>query len=223
MNQYRGNLDVNTEQYHLSGFDYVLKTGASWHGPIGHARIVCDLGSIANYGPINFLPVGGRRKGRTITWDLYDFKPKEDVWIGWYKGFADISINGVSLWKQSDGKIMEGPNLEYIEAPASFKRGTEVWVPVRLAAQWLGAGLEGEPRENAVTLTRNGRRALATVGQATLETGQGALALPGRVFERNGAIFIPLQSLVKAFGGEAHFNPSGRLLVTLPETTDKKP
>ena len=199
-----------------------LKTGASWHGPIGRARIVCDLGSVANSGPIWFQPASGRRKGRTITWDLRNFKPKEDMQIKWYRGFEDISINGHWLWKK-DAKGDMLPDWDYssmepARSPAvAFQRGTVVWVPIRLAASWLDATLEREPMEGGVSLTRHGRRALFTVGRAALETEQGAVTLPGSVFERDGAIFIPLQAAVTTFGGESHFNASGGLLITLPK------
>jgi hypothetical protein len=38
VDKYRGGKAVTG--YGWSGFNYVLKTGASWHGPIGHARII---------------------------------------------------------------------------------------------------------------------------------------------------------------------------------------
>lgn len=225
-----GAMAVSNDGQHVGGFFYVLKTGASWHGPIGRARIVCDLGSVAHCGPISFQPAGGRRAGRTITWDLHNLKPKEDVWIEWYKGFADISINGHWLWKKggAHGHLevpgWEAPSSDYAVHPLTpFKRGREVWIPVRLAAQWLDAELEGAPRSGTMTLIRNGSRALFKVGRSKLKTEAGAIALSDSVFERDGTTYIPLQAIVKALGGESHYNPSGRLLITLPEKINKKP
>jgi hypothetical protein len=217
VNRYQGGVDFFSTSIHQSGFNYVLKTGASWHGTIGRAKIVCDLGSVADCGPLRFSPAGGRRKGRTITWDLRNLKPKEDVSIDWYQGFSDVAINGRWLWKQSENGF---PHRDWgnSEEPTPFKRGTEVWVPVRLAAEWLNADLEGDPARGAVTLTRNDRRMVCTVGSATLKTEHHAMPLPGNVFKKQGAIFIPLRALVKALGGETHYNASGRLLVTVPES-----
>lgn len=221
VNTYTGGVGIKAPFYNQpTGFHYVLETGASWHGPIGHARIVCDLGSVANDWPLWFGPDGGKRKGRTITWDLRNFKPDNDVNIGWYPGFSDISVNGQWLWKRVDGELTLVS--VYDKSDVSFKRGNVVWAPARFAAIWLNAVLKREPKDNAVSLTRQVHRVLFTVGDASAQTEQGVVALPGRVFKQDDAIYIPLQSLVKAFGGEAHFNPSGRLLITLPTATANK-
>ena len=92
INTYTGGIDITTPTYLPAGFTYVLKTGASWHGPIGRAKIVCDLGSVANYGPLWFYPASGKREGRTITWDLRNFKP-EKTWTSDGTGVLRTSLS----------------------------------------------------------------------------------------------------------------------------------
>ena len=135
-------------------------------------------------GPIAFGPASGRRIGRTIKWDLRQFKPKEDVFLQWYEGFADVAIDGRWPWTTDHGYLSQDWHLENLYT-RPFKQGIEIWTPVRIAANWLGATLDGDPLKRHATLKRNGISARFTSGSRTLDIAKGSIQLPGKVFVRN--------------------------------------
>ena len=145
-------------------FVYVLTTGASWKGPIGHAHIVCDIHDIRNVAPLTFSPRGYRRVGDTVVWDFTNFKPKKDIEIHWLKGFLNISVNGrpVGLqWYSNWG----------IEPPR--RQGDRVWISFSTAAAWLGGHLHPSGPGDTVRLSRGNRWVEARFGSAVLRGSNG--------------------------------------------------
>jgi hypothetical protein len=69
-------------------FTYVLKTGASWKGTIGRARIVCDIAGLRARGPLQFQPAGGKIAGRKVVWEFRNFEPNKDIVVRWFEGFV---------------------------------------------------------------------------------------------------------------------------------------
>ncbi len=63
------------------GAGYILKTGASWKGPIGKANISFELMDIAPYriDRERTRPHGYRVEQNRVIWELYDFEPTEDI------------------------------------------------------------------------------------------------------------------------------------------------
>ncbi len=57
---------------------YILRTGASWKGPILRVRIVCHVGGLRDAGPLGISPASYRRRGGRIAWEFHQVEPKAD-------------------------------------------------------------------------------------------------------------------------------------------------
>lgn len=68
---------------------YVLHTGASWHGPIGHAEVVVRFAKGTLGGPIRLV----RLKGKTTGYDLTDWAKRPKGAVVW-KGYAKPTVHG---------------------------------------------------------------------------------------------------------------------------------
>ncbi|MBI3948379.1 MAG: hypothetical protein HY321_20860 [Armatimonadetes bacterium] len=64
-------------------FRYILRTGAAWKGPIGHATIRVRLPGHHHCRPIWAVPAGYRFDGSIVSWELSDFEPDFDVALRW--------------------------------------------------------------------------------------------------------------------------------------------
>lgn len=215
-------------------FSYVLTTGANWKGPIGHARIICDLGPVSQYSPVEIAPAGYHRHGNTITWDLYKIKPNQNINIQWLPAFANVRINGVYPW--SNG-IAEGSH----RAPSSVddfgfisdgfryvtpvRRADDVWLPAKLAAQWLGASFKVEDRAKRVRVHRGSVWADVLDGSRTMRLSTGkTLTMPwSSDYEHNDAdpghpyTMASLRTLVTAFGGTMTYDrQANRMDIRMP-------
>lgn len=223
VNRYEGGwLDTS---YGCSGFQYILKTGASWHGPIGRARITVDLGSVARCWPVRFQPASGRRTGSRISWDLRNFAPKHDVFIFWFNGFAGVTVNGhpaerlINMDEHDAGWTF--PSWNGDEGLPPVHSTGDVWLSASTAARWLDAKLAVVSPNRAVRLSRGVRWVEATVGSSKLHTERGDVELPDSVHVRADHLRLPLAAVARALGGSPEWDAAGRLNVRLPET--KKP
>ncbi|HEX5324927.1 MAG TPA: hypothetical protein VFW40_14160, partial [Capsulimonadaceae bacterium] len=86
-------------------FVYVLKSGASWKGPIGRAVISADLSSLAGYSPLLIEPAGYKIVGHKVIWDLRNFKPKDDIEVTWFPAFLDVDVNGQYPYSGMDHRV----------------------------------------------------------------------------------------------------------------------
>ncbi len=101
--KYRGgrlSMDEQEEE-----FQYILKTGASWKGLIGHARIVCNVPPVRGGGRWNARPQGFRCQGNVLIWDLFRAKPRDDIAVTWVNGFTEMVVDGeyVSSFEKETG------------------------------------------------------------------------------------------------------------------------
>jgi hypothetical protein len=160
VNEYQGGYAWGPPWSNVTGFSYVLRTGASWKGgKIGRTKVIVDARAIAQNGPIRFSPEGAKVVNSIYTWERTNFKPEDDVYVYWTdKGFLDVDVNGESL----AGKWEAG---EYIQKkwPVPVRRGTEVWVAPGLAAALTGAQVSGNEFVRANLRTRVSRDAKGLV------------------------------------------------------------
>jgi Tol biopolymer transport system component len=217
VNRYQGGLGWGGLGFPERTFRYILGTGASWKGRIERARIVCDVRGIRDGGPVWIEPAGYRRRGDRIAWEFRAFTPKrdQDLSVAWVKGFVNVRVNGQPVYDRSGWKWEWGPI-------AARREGREVWLPLRAAADWLGARLMVVKPERGARLTRGDRWAEVLLGSPTIATASGRRSMPGPAradpsgsgaAERGMVAFRPL---VKALGGTASFDHTGRLLVRMP-------
>lgn len=59
-------------------FTYVLRSGAPWKDPIGHARVQIDTGGAK---VVSSIPAGAKRSGAVLVWELKSFEPTQDVTV----------------------------------------------------------------------------------------------------------------------------------------------
>lgn len=69
---------------------YVLKTGAGWHGPIGSAEVILELGSRDSRHIVDATPRGYTidHEGPCLRWKWKDLEPDFDILVR-YRVFAD--------------------------------------------------------------------------------------------------------------------------------------
>jgi hypothetical protein len=133
VNEYQGGWSWGPPWMHQAGFEYVLRTGASWKGgKIGHTRVVVDARDIRNNGPVDLRPAGLWKGANGIyTWERRNFKPEDDISVIWTNGgFMDITLNGrplTELWGEGN----------FMEHKPPVRRGRDVFVSPMLAATLL--------------------------------------------------------------------------------------
>lgn len=220
-------------------FNYVLKSGASWNGPIGRAVITCDMSGLP-YSPIDISPPGYTHVGDKIVWDMQNVKPKEDISLYWYPAFMDVVINGVSVSDQrlkaldvgstvysgvSPSEVISWDYDNWTPVPA-VRRGTDIWVPAKAAAIWLGGSFQIVTYDTVVRDTVGSHWIQATVGSKVLKTDRGTVTMLYPCAHENsttpahpggGATMVSLSSVVSALGGKYEYDPNtNKAVVALP-------
>jgi hypothetical protein len=201
VNRYTGELGFDSGGHR--SFTYVLKTGASWKGSIGRARITCDVTGLKGAAPLTFRPEGGIRTGDRITWDLRDLNPNEDIDLYWLPGFHKVRVNGTNFRELDD-------DGEWTGQPTPEKRETELWASARLTAGWLGAKLQFPDRtRRRVRFTCGERWAEVTADSRWLTTANGRVRLPAPARIEQGTLVLPVTLLAGALGAQAGFSSDG--------------
>jgi hypothetical protein len=88
---------------------------------------------------------------------------------------------------------------------------------VRTAAAWLGANQVVARPDRSVRLTRGERWVDVVPGSVFLGTPTGLIVLPQKVRVVQGHTMVALTPLVRALGGTARFDETGKLSILLPE------
>ncbi|OPX90112.1 MAG: hypothetical protein A4E53_01327 [Pelotomaculum sp. PtaB.Bin104] len=99
---------------------YILRTGAFWKDPVGHARVTFDLGEIKPYQINRLYPNCYRFAGNTLVFERENFEPSYDLEItfdnyhysaGFLNNASDDTkekINGkINLFTELEGKLAE--------------------------------------------------------------------------------------------------------------------
>lgn len=215
-------------------FFYVLATGASWHRPIGHGIIIIDASGITRWGRPTLSPNRFAWQGSTATWQFRNLRPNQhdDVRIEWVTCFTDITVNGHKL--EECGGL--GENL------FSQRRGREIWLPADLAADWLGAKMTRLTKGNyritlgsrwvdfrtwSTELTPSAGRKVRLPYAVDIETvprnSEAAKIVDGYGGSDGGYHMIGLVGLIRALGGDAHFDKDNiSLIATLPRSEPPK-
>ncbi|MGE0001107.1 MAG: DUF4424 family protein [Fimbriimonadaceae bacterium] len=61
----------------LERMTYVLGTGKAWHGKIGSAKVVFDIGGVPSGDLVSANPKFTRRSGHKLVWEFSEFEPPE--------------------------------------------------------------------------------------------------------------------------------------------------
>ena len=200
-------------------FAYILKTGASWKGPIGHATIICKLGATSQYMPIQFSPSGFKRVGNTITWNLDSLKPTEDIKISWYPAFLNVRVNGSYPAAQDYYRNVKTLTLGDAKYDPSISVhpeliGDDVWMPAITAANWLGANFKTKLPGKSVEIDYKSQRVTVEPGSRVIVSSTGRTVQMTRksvygyapLFPTQQSTMVNLSSLVKCLGGKYVFD-----------------
>lgn len=222
-------------------FTYILSTGASWKGPIGYAKIVCDLSGLRKYSPVTISTKGYKRQGSTAVWEFHNLKPEvrmherkklatpgdgraakeqgpSEIEVSWYPWFKDIEVDGAN-----------NGNAGYMGG--SERAGQEVLMSASAAANLLGGSLVDEGR-GRTRLTVGSRWVEFRVGSTGLASSDGktyriprtpALLKENKFLGGESDVWVPLCAMARALGCKTRFEPSkeagacsDRLLIDLP-------
>lgn len=216
----------------LKYFIYVLKSGATWKGPIGRAVITANIGKIANCSPVSITPVCYTRRGSLITWDLRNFKPTQNIEIDWFDGFLNISINGCYPYLGYTRQAAKVTADDFSNDDSAYpqylpvKRHGDIWLPAQVAASWLGANFSVVKPGRLLRISYRNRWVDIRIGRRTLIRSDGKRFLmpdPAAYMRdpwpphTNVLAMVDLTPLVYAFGGTACFDAAGNhLSVSVP-------
>jgi len=222
VNRYRGGFGHDTSG--VCWFTYVLRTGASWKGTIGYARIVCDISGMKGH-TIWADPHPHKRVGQRLIWEFRNFEPQTDIEIKWWGGFWDFEINGHSIepWECWEGEYYvtkDGSSPEPINRPE--KRGNDIRLQLTTAVRWLGLRLRVLREEKPYRV-----RMEAPSGWMELEQGsqwaltpKGRRRLPEPVRLKNDHMVTYLRPIVEALGGTMRWDRHKRkFIITMPYKT----
>jgi hypothetical protein len=217
VNKYSGGWFDTT--YGVFGFNYILKTGATWHGPIGRAQIVCDISSIKDCTPLIFSPSGGVRRGSTIRWDLHNLKPKEDIWVKWFYGYSKVRVNGKQVLPLIGDEHLPSWDMDEMMPQ---RKGHDVWIGSESATKWLAAASRPIPEHTGVRLSLGNRWIEFSKGSKSANTSSGKVELANSVYVERDHLAFPISAAAKALGGTAKWDDSGWLNVTVPKPAVRK-
>jgi len=213
VNKYSGGWYDTT--YGVFGFNYILKTGATWRGTIGRAQIICDISSIKDCTPIRFSPAGSVRDGNIVRWDLHNLKPKEDVWVKWFYGYYKVRVNGKHVMPLTKDEHL--PTWVMDEMMMPQRRGRDVWIGAGAATEWLSAASRPTAKHTGVRLSLSNRWIEFTKGSKSANTSSGTVELSGAVYVDRDHLVFPLSVIAKALGGFSKWDDAGWLNVTFPK------
>lgn len=179
-------------------FAYTVSTGASWHGPIGHARIRIR----GHYDPSRSwldVPERYRRVGATtFEWEARALEPTDadDLELAYYEG--------------SLGLYASPPDFEYMLDRPTFIRAGVLWGPVRALAQWSRSDIRWQ--HGRASIARNGIAIDITPDKPWIELNGERIALPGRPWISRGRVMVPLAAVARALGAQVTFDQDKRVI-----------
>lgn len=194
VNRYRA--EASIDSLGSRWFRYVLKTGATWKGPIGLAEIAVDVGKVPASDLYEIQPAGFRRQGNKIRWTWKNFEPQQDIRIAW-------NPNPI-LWI---GASQEKEPLSLTLPVRKCLLQGWAYVPARRVAKALGMQCDEEKSTQTLAVHRgkvdDPRRALFRIGSRqawvrNLDGSEETRLLPAAVFQFNGETMVPLRVLADA-------------------------
>ncbi|HVF10253.1 MAG TPA: stalk domain-containing protein [Abditibacteriaceae bacterium] len=201
-NHYHGHSGQSSWRTYKDWFDYILTTGASWQGPIGSTRIVCNIAGLRQYkfSNLHFEPAGYKRTANDVIWTFHNREPLKNIHVQWFPGFMDVEVNRQPIWH-------EGWRDEWGVIYAWLTDDKDVQLSLRTAAAWLGAKLTVLAPNQKMRLSRGKEWVDVTIGSPWLRGRNGQMRLPWPANISNDYTMVTLIPIVKILGGKAHFDP----------------
>jgi hypothetical protein len=173
-------------------FTYVMSTGASWKGKIGHAKVTIRFVDMPGASDSSARPINGTVEVK----EWRDAEP-EDIGIGFYPAPPTLAVDGKPL--EFDLKTPPLPQFIY----------GQLLVPARPFAKQIGATMVWDPGTETATFTRGDKQVAAKMQGG----GPGTLTLR----RASGGLVVGANEVIEALGGAVTWSERGRHLVaTLP-------
>lgn len=197
-----------TEYQESRSFTYILRTGASWKGPICTARIIVDTTRVpVDRYNLAFSPKGFEIAKGIVSWTLTNVEPKQD-----------ISIDLVARYPKLNGKELDSEEW----SPYSRVKGVTMAGTGFLEA--LGAKTECLYAKEGLVVRHNGHTLRLNVGSKTATLDGSRLALQAAPTSKSGGIEqYPVASVVRALGGTAYFSQNEHRLILWLKPASGKP
>jgi len=164
-------------------FTYALRTGASWKGKIGHAKVVVRFAGMKGCSTAD----GGILEGYKVVRGWEHFEPKEDVFVPFFPPASPLFLNG--------------RRLDYDLSAAPLPVGcSDLLVPARWLVEHIGGALTWDPESAAAILKRDPATILLTTDGPPNAEGT-------RVYARlwHSRVVVSVAEVLRALGGSAHF------------------
>ncbi|MBI2301982.1 MAG: hypothetical protein HYU66_24020 [Armatimonadetes bacterium] len=216
LNRYAGGLGFVVGG--LCDFEYTLRTGASWHGSIGRARVICHLDPYVAWG-YEARPGGYHRRGNAIVWDWSDLDPQENISLGWYPDFLGLTVDQRPARQADCWKWAAASGVREVSESQRVRRvGDDIRLPARCAETWLRCALEVTHQEPwQVRYTRKRRSVTLTEGSRIVRANGLRRRLAWTPRERHGALIVRLRPIVEGLGGTMYWSwQQQRFIVWLP-------
>lgn len=189
---------------------YVLKTGATWKGPIGDCVVNIDWSRLrGTSGPIIFLDHGGNAddagqdagSARRRTLHFKNIEPNFDVLMNWVNAFGNFELNGEML----DVSGMSRNRLIYVYGSDSDPK-----VISRFVHEIFGGDIESDESEGDLPPAIGspftvGSHKVRVLGDRTVEIDGKTVRLRRSGGTENDYKCIYLRDLVKALGGKFQY------------------
>ncbi|MCE5200498.1 MAG: hypothetical protein ABFD54_14035 [Armatimonadota bacterium] len=179
-------------------FNYILKTGASWKGPIGKAAIKVNIKDMLHTYKIDRIePQGYKKNDGIVSWTLTNIEPKQNISIA-FSPLVIIMINDTPM----------GPLLYERINNTSMALASEL-------SNALAADFAINRGVYIISKAHHKLKMTAESKTATLDSKR--LTLPvapyvGRNNENKPDLVVPVATVIKALGGMVKLSKDGQFL-----------
>lgn len=194
---------------------YILKTGATWKGPILSGKVAIDWSNLRRYSkPELICGPGAHIAYPDATHAVLTFsnlKPRYDVSMMLVESYFNFTMNGKPMTNgrglpdKNGGALLTGPH-------------DDILIPLANVANFLGLRLSGNgPGRQYPEVASFGQR-IEFAGANRIKLGTGETRTLPRPFTTiGGAQFVHLKDLIKALGGSYRYVKRwDRVDITLP-------
>ncbi len=167
-------------------FEYTLRSGKSWKGPIGKAIIVVDGTDISSYWKLKaygeeYKPVVRDSK---ITWTIKNFEPEDDIFVNLVPKWI-VSINGPIS----------------IDSPERFVRDHIAMARVGSLDRFRSIDISWNQKRRECTVTHGRHSILLRPGsRRAVVDGSKRVLLPNAPYVTEGTIIVPISTIAKNIG-----------------------
>jgi hypothetical protein len=179
-------------------FQYRIKSGGSWKGPIGRGCVRMHLEGIQDW-VVHHDSRLRRGPDDLLEWTATDFEPEGgSLWVRLERPIWPVYIGGRR-------EALRRANL----------RGGHLWVPAHLLAAWVGA--EFLSGSDGITLIHGSSILRFPAKQTWMDLNGRRTALPAAPQGRGLNFVVPLGAVARGLGAEVTYKPLTRTTsVTLP-------